>query len=145
MDVSTYLALLTSSVVNCYCTYLCWDALTNDTSDTCNTWNNSQDTGIIITVGVLVLLITLFYVCFRKREKSEDQAPLRGVAEPILASEEPGDDAVPYKEEEGEGTEEDWRKMAVFHSFMVLTSIYFSMLLTNWGSAHIGTEDNYDK
>jgi Serine incorporator (Serinc). len=138
-----YLALLTSSVVNCYITYLCWDGLTNDTNGSCNTWDNAQDTGITITIGVVVLLVTLIYISFRKREQNQDQALIRNAAEPILATEEEsGEEAdLPYNEEA------DGRKMFYFHLFMILASVYFSMLLTNWGAANV-TDSNsktYDK
>ena len=145
MGVIFYLALLTSSVVNAYCTYLCWDALTSDTATHCNTWDNSQDTGIIIAIGIIVLFITLGYVCFRKKEANSNiQAPNRNTADPILATDDAGEEGVPYNEEEREG---DGRKLLYFHLFMVISSVYLSMLLTNWGAANVTNNDSrtYDK
>lgn len=138
-----YIALLTSSIVNAYCTYLCWDGLTNNTNEHCNTWDNAQDTGIVIAVGIFVLLITLGYVSFRKKEENhQEYAPIRSAAEPIIAKEESGEEDVPYKEEETDG-----RKLLYFHLFMILASVYMSMLLTNWGAANIENNESktYDK
>lgn len=135
---------MTSSVVNGYITYLCWDALTNNPTKSCNDWDNAQDTGITITIGVVIMLITLAYISFRKREKIQDQTPLRNAAEPILAEDDAGEEQVAYKEEEHESY---GRKMIWFHAFMLLCSFYLSMLLTNWGSANIKNDDSktYDK
>jgi hypothetical protein len=129
--------------VNAYCTYLCWDGLTNDTSGYCNTWDNAQDTGIVIAIGTVVLVITLGYVCFRKKEEShQEYAPIRSAAEPIIAKDEPGEEDMPYKEEETDG-----RKLLYFHLFMILASVYLCMLLTNWGAANITNNESktYDK
>jgi len=131
-------------VVNTYTSYLCWDGLTNNTNSHCNPWNTAQDTGISITISVVVLLITLTYICFRKREKIQDQTPLRNAAEPILADDEDGDEQVPYKEDADETL---GKKLIWFHAFMLLSSFYLSMLLTNWGSANIKNDDSktYEK
>jgi hypothetical protein len=116
--------------------------MTNNTREQCNDWNNAKDTGVSITVGVVILLATLAYICFRKREKIQDQTPLRNAAEPILADED--DEQVPYQVEPDERY---GRKMIGFHAFMLLASFYFSMLLTNWGSANIKNNDSktYEK
>ena len=99
-----------------------------------------------IAVGVGVLGITLVYVCFRKKDEqhAQEYAPIRNAAEPIMAKEEPGEEDVAYKEEEGEG---DGRKLLYFHLFMALVSVYFCMLLTNWGAANVTNNDSktYDK
>jgi hypothetical protein len=116
--------------------------LTNDTNKTCNTWDNGKDTGVIISFATFVLIITLAYVCFRKREKITDQAPIRGAAEPILADEDNGEEGQAYKDEEDHVDEGYGRKMLFFHLFMLLASFYFSMLLTNWGAANINNDDN---
>ena len=138
-----YVALLTSSIVNTYCTYLCWDGLTSDVSTHCNSWNNAQDTGIVISCGVLVLFITLGYACFRKtKPQLGDDGIIRTAAEPILAKDEPGEDKVSYNEGEGDG-----KQLIYFHLFMILGSVYLSMLLTNWGAANVTNDQNqtYDK
>lgn len=105
-----------------------------------------MDTGINITVGIVVLSITLIYVCFRKKneEHPQEYAPIRNAAEPILAKEEPGEEDVPYKEEEEES---DGRKLLYFHLFMALVSVYLCMLLTNWGAANSTNNESktYDK
>ena len=74
-----YLALLTSSVVNLYIVYLCWYALTSDSSS-CNTWTDTTSTGVTILFGSIVMFIMLMYLSFRQKKKSDDEAPIRGAA-----------------------------------------------------------------
>lgn len=128
--------------MNCYCTYLCWDGLTNDTDTSCNTWDNAQETGIIIGAGIFVLMVTMAYISFRKREKINEQSHLRGAAEPILASENDEEEDKPFKEDHEMIDEDYGKKMIYFHLFMLLSSFYMSMLLTNWGSAVISSDEN---
>ena len=109
--------MLTSSVVSCYVTYLTWDGLTNCTDSNCNDWNDAKDTGIIITAGVVIMLLTLFYISFRKRESVEEQSAIRGAAEPILARDEDGEDQVPYNEQP-----DNSKEMLYFHLFMIFVS-----------------------
>lgn len=123
--------MLTSSVVNLYCVYLCWDAMTNDTDSHCNTWDNAQDTVIGIIAGLVLMGLCLLYACFRKREKIKSQSPIRFVAELILPISDPMEDEESYNEMD------DGYSMKYFYLYMALLSIYFSMVLTNWGSANI--------
>mmetsp|Transcript_23516 Transcript_23516/g.23261 ORF Transcript_23516/g.23261 Transcript_23516/m.23261 type:complete len:221 (-) Transcript_23516:40-702(-) len=128
-------SLLTSSAVNLYCVYLCLIGMASSSSS-CNSWNDKASTAITIVLGLIAALIMLLYVTFRKREAKDEQAPIRGVAEAVLAEEDDANEAVPYKEEEDPN--ESPSKMVYFHLLMILTSIYFAMLLTNWGAAHTG-------
>lgn len=126
-----YLALLTSSLVNFYCTYLCWDGLTNDTSE-CNTWNSAADTAVNIAAGLIVLVIALGYVSLKEQdEKKSDE--MQSAAQPILAKEEDGE-KVAFKEEVDESYGQNF---VYFHGFMLFSSFYLTMLLTNWGSANV--------
>lgn len=128
---------MTSSVVNTYIIYLSWDAMTNDSNLHCNSWDNAQDTAIGIIIGLVVVGITLGYVCFRKREKIAEQTPIRVVAELILAKDNPEEDEELYD------LNFKGKKILYFHLFMALVSIYMSMVLTNWGSAN--TTNNNSK
>ena len=103
----------------------------NDSNTHCNSWDNAKDTAIGILISLSIVCITLLYVCFRKREKIISQAPIRYIAELILAKEEYGEDEETYDEDD------DGKNMLYFHIFMALLSICLSMILTNWGSANI--------
>lgn len=118
--------------MNLYCTYLCWDGLTNDTSQ-CNTWNSASDTAVNIAVGLVVLVVALTYVSLERKEAKED-GQLKSAAEPILAKEEDGEEKVAFLEENDENY---GQKFVYFHGFMMLSSFYLTMLLTNWGSANV--------
>lgn len=126
-----YGSLLTSSLVNLYITYLCWDALTSDSSS-CNSWKGQTGTGMSILFGSLVLLVVLLYLSFSKRERKQGgEAPIRGVAEPMLAEDGTGQEELPYNEES------DGRRMIYFLMMMVLTSFYLAMLLSDWGAPSV--------
>lgn len=130
-----YGSLLTSSLVNLYITYLCWDALTSDSSS-CNSWKGQTGTGLSILFGSIVLLIMLLYLSFSKRERNEGgEAPIRGVAEPMLADNEAGHEELPYSEESDE------RRMIYFLVMMMLTSFYLAMLLSDWGTPSVDGEE----
>lgn len=128
-----HIALLASSIINLYCTYLCWDGLTSSTSS-CNSWNSSSDTALTISFGLLVSLLALIYVSLMSKS-TNDNNNLKNATEPILAKEEEsGGEKVAYKEESDENYGPN---MLYFHCFMLLSSFYLSMLLTNWGSANV--------
>lgn len=77
-------------------------------------------------------MIMLCYISFREREKSDNQAITRDAAEMVLAPENDSNEKEAFKEDE-----EMDRRMVYFHLLMILVSMYFSMLLTNWGAANI--------
>lgn len=70
-------------------------------------------------------------------KEKKDSAALSGTAEPMLAKEEPEGEKVAFKEE---NDEEYGQNMLYFHGFMLLSSFYLSMLLTNWGSTNITSD-----
>ncbi|OMJ92313.1 hypothetical protein SteCoe_4975 [Stentor coeruleus] len=130
-NIVEYGSLLTSSIVNLYCVYLCWDGMTDDPNEKCNTWTDAQDTFVEIIIGISIVSIALSYVCFRKREKIKEQSILRILAESILAKIDPNEDEDIFQEM-GKS-----KKLFPFYMFMALASVYLSMLLTNWGSANV--------
>ncbi|CAG9328271.1 SERINC3_1 [Blepharisma stoltei] len=131
-------SLLTSSIVNIYIVWLCWYGLVSDTSN-CNSWNDTKSTGLTIAFGLLVLMIMLLYISFREIKKSDKQTIARDAAEVVMAPEDEGNEKEAYKEDE-----ELDRRMVYFHVLMIIVSMYYSMLLTNWGAANVdgGAYDN---
>jgi hypothetical protein len=78
------------------------------------------------------------YLCFKgKKEEVSGQSDnaLRDIADPLIAVKGEAEDNVDPE------TDDD-RGMIWFHLFMMLISIYLSMMMTNWGSANIG-DSNY--
>lgn len=128
-----YIALLTSACVNFYVVYLTWDALLNDPGN-CNTWDKELATGTSILIGSVIILLLLLIVSLKKEQPPKDGEIASKATNPILPENEgtaPPEDKESYSEESSE------RRMVYFMLFMMVCSVYLSMLLTNWGSPAI--------
>lgn len=131
--VSYNIALLTSSAVNLYCIYLTWAGLSS-TDDECNTLEVEESTALNITFGLIPLIIILLYIGFRKKERGEENnAPIREIADPMIAKEEDDQD-------EGVRDTEKASSYVYFYLLLVLTSVYMAMLVTNWGAPKVDGE-----
>jgi hypothetical protein len=154
-----YGALLPSSAITLYCTFLLFTGLKNNPNTTCNqyslgTTTFSDSDPLQITLGLLFAALSITYSCY---SMSSDSKILFGGS-----SDSQDKDKVKYDDDveqdspknkkdekkeakadpENEETEPeevmnsaDTRKANVlFHIIMLLASMYFGMLLTDWAS-----------
>lgn len=119
-------SLLTSSMVNIYCVYLCWYALVSEPEEECNDWTSRSSTIVIVTFSVIPTLITILYLMFQKKNRTNQLPILEKIAGKVLANE---------SDDDNETTRD--RSLAYFHVFMALLAVYMGMMLTNWGGAKI--------
>ena len=119
-------SLLTSSAVNLYCVFLCWDALVSEPDSGCNDWTDTKSTVMVVVITLGVTVCVVLYVMFQKKRRMPRTPILEKIANLILA-----------KEEDDDTEAERNRSLVYFHLFMALLSLYMGMMLTNWGGAMI--------
>jgi hypothetical protein len=138
--------LLTSSVLSFYTTFQCYGALMSHTNDQCN--HNLGSSAFETFFGYVWLFIT---ICFAARYADAANANgtlLMGKAGSAAAtgnsdltvtldagagssSETPAAEGATDKTDEEEIGKESWW---AYHFMMVIVSLYFAMLLTNWST-----------
>jgi len=158
-------ALLPSGVVTLYCFYLCYSALTSDTSS-CNSLQTETTPQVVI--GIAIAAVTVCYAGWnlsnsstifgvdKDEEKEHEVANVasssaQGDAEnPKKASDESASAAADEdKEEDNSGPEtevqmEKRKRDLKFHLVMATCSMYLAMLLTSWGSSTESSGTSYD-
>jgi len=136
--------LLTSAVVTCYCTFLCYSALASFPHGECNPLASTADSSTDLVVGLLVAAVSMASTAFSATSSKES---LIGRSETSTSElDKPLDvDGNPSNEEDGEIQAESWW---YFHVMMSLCALYMAMLLTDWSSqspdALPTTEDDDD-
>jgi hypothetical protein len=157
--VAEYGALLPSSALTLYCTYLTFTGLKNNPSS-CNTYSfgtttSSSSDPVQIMIGLAFAAISITYSCYSMssdtkvlfggggsssaaddKVKYDDEAP----AKASQADKDKNKTASSEETPEGEESEEvlndpHVKKVnALFHFIMLVASMYFGMLLTDWAS-----------
>eukprot|EP00475_Leptophrys_vorax_P014954 TRINITY_DN2122_c0_g2_i1.p1 TRINITY_DN2122_c0_g2~~TRINITY_DN2122_c0_g2_i1.p1 ORF type:complete len:442 (-),score=93.35 TRINITY_DN2122_c0_g2_i1:113-1438(-) len=153
--VAEYGALLPSAVLSLYSTYLLFTGLKSNPNTTCNlytvgTTTSAQSDPLQIIVGLGFAAASITYSCYSLTSDGKvffggaSPSPAREdniayddeAQKPKTVTEKPSDDAeVEAEESEEVLADPQVRKTTIlFHIILLLASMYFGMLLTDWAS-----------
>lgn len=138
-------SLFTSAVMVLYLVYLNWTALASRPSDNCNPFY-LEDFGTVLQVffGLFFTFLTLVILaCGVKSTKNTTENKFKDV----VADSNTDDDEIDEENPKGEKKESHVFPVTiatlVFQGFMIFASIYYAMLMSNWGRPTVD-DDNYD-
>lgn len=131
---------ITSATITLYCYFVLYSALASD-PDTCNTLSNPDTVQVVI--GIIVAVVAVTYAGWNLSNSkaifavSEEEAEQLEEVEMEVAEKEAnkGDEDAPSEADTEEtNLTETWRiTTRRFHWIMALTSMYWAMVVTNWG------------
>ncbi|CAG9326312.1 SERINC3_3 [Blepharisma stoltei] len=116
-------SLFTSSIINLYLIYSCWDALAGEYSH-CNSISGPLTKIISLALSLLLMIVIAAYISLNQGASNEILS--EDVEKPLLnrkTTQDP-DLHIPV----------DTKSMIYFHLLMVFSSIYIAVLLTDWDS-----------
>ncbi len=130
-------AVLPAAVVSSYLVYQAWAALESNPDASCKPFDLDENGSI--SVGVIFTVLSLMWLAFQTSRSAG--AFFRGGNAGVL-----GDDV---EENDGEKKEDDNKNdsegknllVAAFHAIMVCSTLYVSMVVTNWGAAQSSSQD----
>lgn len=129
-----------------YMVYLTWTALASRPTDKCNPFYR-EDHGTILQIvfGLVFTFITLIVLGFSK--KDEDKEHIENKLKNMVAEDANSDDELEKTNVKGEKEKTNVfpvsQSTIIFQGFMIFVSIYYAMLITNWGRPTVD-DDNYD-
>lgn len=140
-------SILTSSIVMTYLLYLQWSALASNPNEECNPFQESAaNTTLQIIVGLIFTFFSLLIISSSTR-KSDSTNLTTKINQPLMEDEEEAHAAATSNELDPiikkDGTrlnQEDMHAFPIssqtifFQALLVLASVYYAMLLTNWGN-----------
>ena len=139
-------SLLTSSIVLTYCLYLQWSALRSDTDIKCNPfYKSTSNTICLIICGLFFTFASLLVISSTKKKEEEHNV---AVAVNSALLENSIDNGLVVADIKDRGVKNIAKEMHVFpittatihfQGLLVLSAIYFAMLLTNWGAPTYGS------
>lgn len=129
--------LLVPSVIFAYATLLCWQAVSNNPRESCNSF--AQSTGTVspgqLVLSLLVTSASLLYATYSAASSAPDL--FRGAKTEENNKADAEIEAGRQQQQQPEGEEKAHK--ASFYSFFYvccfLGSVYMAMLLTNWGTS----------
>ena len=137
-------SLFTSALVAAYCTFLCWSAMTRAPDTACNPDAETNDKAVII-FGLIVAAFSI--ACSAgfagMREAENSKAATLGMNSAIPKSGTANDAVtitVPSAGSDDDGVQP--QRFWNYHVVMFLVSVYFSMLITNWGQTAARDDDD---
>ncbi|CDW86304.1 membrane protein [Stylonychia lemnae] len=144
-------SILTSSIVVSYLLYLQWSALASNPNEECNPF---QESAVNTTMQIIVGLIFTFFsliIISSSTKKSDATNLTTQMNQPLIEDEEDNHERVdPVVKKDGtQLNHEDLHAFPIssqtifFQALLVLASIYYAMLLTNWGNPTL-FEDTID-
>jgi hypothetical protein len=165
LRISPNASVLTTSAVSVFTSYLTWSAFIAQEDSRNEFAKDSSNTVIQITVGSLLCIISLLYICFGNSEESSKHTNVGGnvdLASSMLENKKKASDSInelsSYHDIELQnradgannaaaaplarvrGTVADYQsnKYVYFHVVMTLASLYMAVFLTNYGRAQVG-------
>ena len=138
-------SLFTTSVVLLYLVYLTWTSLASRPSDNWNPFY-MKDFGTVIQIffGLFFTFLALVILASgTKSDKSSPEAKFKNIA----AEDKDDNTEIEQQNAKGESVESHVFPVSIatviFHIFMIFVSIYYWMLISNWGRPTV-REDDYD-
>mmetsp|Transcript_33868 Transcript_33868/g.33401 ORF Transcript_33868/g.33401 Transcript_33868/m.33401 type:complete len:149 (+) Transcript_33868:775-1221(+) len=121
-----------------YLVYLTWTALASRPTWKCNRfYGRNHGTVFQILVGLAFTISTLMILAFSKREGGEQKEHVENKIKNMVAEEKYRDEEMDRTKRGGEVERANVFPVShstiVFQVFMIFASIYYAMLLTNWG------------
>jgi len=134
-------SIFTSSIVLAYALYLQWSALSSKDDATCNPYLNSGfNTTLELIMGLVFTFVALLVIS-GSTQKDDKDTITHSLNAPMMEKEGDDNEAVAdLKDGDDMKTAEEMHVFPVtsatilFQALLVLASIYYAMLLTNWGS-----------
>lgn len=131
-------SVLTSAIASLYCLYLQWSALSSDSDASCNANLYSDSISWMqIVFGMIFTGLSLFIIS--GSTKAQKEANLTSDAGAHLMEKEEDVEERPDQEINGK-TAHDTHTFAIspatifFQGLLILSSMYYAMLCTNWGN-----------
>ena len=144
-------SMLTSSIVFSYQLFLQWSAMSSSPDAQCNPYINSAgNTTALIILGLFFTFFALITIG-GSTTKSDDGTLTGGMAAHAMESEDQAGGQYKKVDLEGTGSKANSDEAhvfpistatIVFQGLMVLASVYYSMLMTNWGNPSV-MDDTY--
>ena len=144
-------SMLTSSIVWSYQLFLQWSAMASSPDTQCNPYTNSAgNTTAEIILGLFFTFLALLIIG-GSTTKSDDATLTGDMASHMMEKEEPQGGQYSKVDLESTGTKINSEEAhvfpistatIVFQALMVLASVYYSMLMTNWGNPSV-MDDTY--
>jgi hypothetical protein len=134
------ISILTNGMVMLYCTYLSWSALATRPTDSCNRFTDSAgNTFAQIFCGLGFTMLALFGLSVMSA--GSDEEVKNGAAALNSALIEKVDEAESRDVENAEPQDPHVFEISTatiwFHVLMMFASVYYCMLITNWGNPTI--------
>ena len=132
--------IFVASLAVTYITYLCWSALASNPDAECNPFVDSgPNTTWQLIAGTTFTTLTILSIATASVGATE-KGEVPSLGNNIIAEDEDGD-AAPENEEMAEaGIFPVTIPTMVFQAVMIVASIYYAMLFTNWGNMTIEGE-----
>jgi hypothetical protein len=135
-------SILTSSIVFSYCLYLQWSALASNPNNSCNPFvASATNTVMQIVVGLFFTILSLTIISASTKKEGEGNIATAVNSAMIENEEDTGErvDDIENKDGEKVSAEEAHTfpvttQTIFFQLLLVLASVYYCMLLTNWGN-----------
>ena len=136
-------SILTSSIVVNYLLYLQWSALSSRPNDECNPFQNSAaNTVMQIVTGSFVTAVSLMVISSTTKKSENLTTKLN---QPLMEDEEDNHEKLePVTKRNGDTIDQDemhsfpiTSATIFFQLLLILASVYYAMLLTNWGNPTI--------
>ena len=132
-------SLYTSSIVFCITTFLAWSALLAEHP---NSSGNPGSISIQLSVGLGFMIVALIFISVTtkdpSKEKAQESTILTKTQEALVENKSPGDD----KPADSSDIPQVSLETALFHVLMMVASMYYPMILTNWGNINIYNDHN---
>lgn len=130
-----------------YLIYITWTALASRPNESCNPFYH-EDSGTILQIifGLIFTFIALSILASGTKDNRE--RPENKFKNVVADDDIQSDDEIEEETPAGDTNKESYvfpvaTSTLIFQGFMVFVSIYYAMLITNWGRPTVD-DDNYD-
>lgn len=139
-------SIFTSSLVLTYNLYLQWSALSSNPDQVCNPYTSSAgNTTFLMIMGLVFTFISLLVISaatFKEEEQEKKDVVATSINAPLMEKETAEDVKIAEENAERKARGEKPIQKALpitsatifFQALLILAAVYYSMLLTNWGT-----------
>jgi hypothetical protein len=128
-----------------YLVYLTWTALASRPQDKCNPfWQEEHGTILQILFGLVFTFLTLIILASgTKEEKDSPENKFKNIVADDKNSDDEIEETTPSGEKQKAHVFPVSHVSIIFQGFMIFVSIYYAMLITNWGRPHVDNDYDY--